>query len=218
MLSTTAITSAGTPAVWVGSKNTLNAAGTGTVGRFIDGTDNTSAFWPVFGKTYEYTVRARAGNVNNPTATSAHTAGLQVKVGSTGNAFGAVTPTLGAINAIRMATAGANRDTDTVILDWTEEATNSNTSYTVQYRMCAVASATATSCRYPTTDARYWGPWTTAALGAAGGAANSTGASFKVTRQTLHANGGRPAQFQIRAQNSIGNGGWSTPATDILLP
>lgn len=215
---------AGTPAVWVGSKNTLNAGGTGTVGRFIDGTDNTSAFWPVFGKTYEYTVRARTGGQANPTKTSAQSAPLSVIVGRTGNAFGTTAPTLGTINTFRMALSGANANRDTVILNWTEEATNSNTVYSVQYRMCAVANSRALDCRYPTTDARYWGPWTTAALGAAGGAANSTGASFTVSNQSVHTvqpgqtAAGRPAQFQIRAQNAIGNGGWSTPATDIVLP
>jgi hypothetical protein len=109
-------------------------------------------------------------------------------------------------------------------MNWTEEATNSNTVYSVQYRLCAVANSTSANCRYAVTDARYWGPWTTAALGTAGSAANSTGASFVVTGQSVHAvqagqtAAGRPAQVQIRAQNAIGNGGWSTPATDIVLP
>jgi hypothetical protein len=178
----------------------------------------------VFGKTYEYTVRARTGGQANPTKTSAQSAPLSVIVGRTGNAFGTTAPTLGTVNTFRMALSGANANRDTVILNWTEEATNSNTVYSVQYRMCAVANSRALDCRYPTTDARYWGPWTTAALGAAGGAANSTGASFTVSNQSVHTvqpgqtAAGRPAQFQIRAQNAIGNGGWSTPATDIVLP
>ncbi|MEY2655920.1 MAG: hypothetical protein RLZZ524_2948, partial [Pseudomonadota bacterium] len=216
------VTGSAQAAILVGSVNSAAAATTGQVLSFVDGNQNSAAQRPAFGTSYDYTVVAR--KTSAPTASSAASAALTVRIGATGNAFGTTTPTLGAVNAVRMATTGTNRNRDTVILNWTEEATNSNTVYSVQYRMCAVANTSSTSCRYTVGDARYWGPWTTAALGAAGSAANSTGGSFSIANQSVHTvqagqtAAGRPAQFQIRAQNAIGNGGWSTPATDIVLP
>ncbi|MDP4302523.1 cupredoxin domain-containing protein [Leptothrix discophora] len=212
------VTGSAQPAILVGSVNTASTTTTGRVNAFVDGNQNSAALRPAFGTSYDYTVLAR--KTTAPTASSASSASLTVSIGATGNAFGTATLTLGTVNAIRQATTGVNADRDTVILNWAEEATNSNTVYSVQYRTCAVPNAQPTQCRVPFT----WGPWRTAALGTAGSAANSTGASFVITGQRVHTVQpgqtlpGAPAQFQIRAQNAIGNGGWSTPATDIVLP
>nr|CAA81037.2 mofA [Leptothrix discophora] len=213
------VTGSTAPAVLVGTV-TRNAAATAALGgvvSFVDGSqpNGQALLRPAFGTSYDYTIVAR--KTTNPTSKSVDSAALTVKIGTRSpvNAFGADAPVLTSVGAVRAATTGTAANTDTVVLGWTEEATNSNSSYAVQYRSCATQTSTSTTCRYPVTDSRYWGAWTAGALvPAAGGAANSTGGSFSITNQRVR---NKPAQVQVQARNSIGSSAWSA-ALDVTLP